>query len=308
MSRTKENLSLDSAYFVAFEMTHDALKRGVKNKSSLSITQYRMLVKLVITPEGIAQSDIARIMGLKANVVTQAANALEQAGFARREADGADARSKRLFATDQGTDHVAAVNDSIIDQLYTLFPTEDDSWRAMLEASIAAGSQIDPPSSDEELPYQASRALASLERFRIAVETGLKNACGAAYSDCRIMQRLGETARPMRIGEIAIQLQLSPVNVARAVDRLADRGWVQRMGAEQDRKAVYVEMTDLGTSQQQTIVRTVDELGSELLWKRLTRTQRDAMRNVTETVIEGLRRKEEEKQLIDRGSLRPIER
>lgn len=307
MSSRKENLSLDSAYFVAFEMTHDALKRGLKAASKLNITQYRMLVKLAAAGQSIAQAQLCPLLGLRPNVVTQAANALEEAGYARREAGEGDARAKRIAVTQAGIEHVAAANESIVGQLYALFPTEDAAWRTILETSITAGSFIDPPISEHEMTrYPASRTLAALERFRTAIETGLRSACGASYNECRIMQRLGEAGRPLRIGDIAAQLQLSPVNVARCVDRLEQRAWVRRMGAKHDRKAVFVKVAELGEQQQQIITRTVDDLGRELLWKHLSRPQRNAIRAVTSTVIEGLRRRDQEKLLLDSSALHPL--
>lgn len=307
MTSRKENLSLDSAYFVAFEMTHDALKRGLKAASSLNITQYRMLVKLAAAGQSIAQAQLCPLLGLRPNVVTQAANALEEAGYARRETGEDDARAKRIAATGAGVEHVAAVNESIVSELYALFPTEDAAWRAILETSITAGSFIDPPISERETTrYPASRALASLERFRTAIEAGLRSACGASYNECRVMQRLAETGRPMRIGDIASQLQLSPVNVARCVDRLEQRSWVRRMGAAHDRKAVFVEVGEQGVEQQNIIARTVDDLGRDLLWKHLNRPQRNAIRAVTDTVIEGLRKRDRDKSLIDSNTLHPL--
>ena len=307
MSPRKENLSLDSAYFVAFEMTHDALKRGLKAASELNITQYRMLVKLAAAGAPIAQSELSGMLGLRPNVVTQAVNALEEARFAKREVGTGDGRARRVEATEAGIAHVGVANESIVAQLYALFPTEDAAWRAILETSITAGSFIDPPISERETAcYPASRALASLERFRSAIEAGLRDACGASYNECRVMQRLAETGRPMRIGDIAAQLQLSPVNVARAADRLAARSWVRRMGAAHDRKAVFVEVTEAGAKQQRVIARTVDDLGRKLLWKHLKRPQRDAIRAVTDTVIEGLRERERRKDLAVAENLRPI--
>lgn len=308
MSPRKENLSLDSAYFVAFEMTHDALKRGLKAASELSITQYRMLVKLAAAGATIAQSELSGMLGLRPNVVTQAVNTLEEAGFAKREVGSGDGRARMVEATEAGIAHVGAANESIVAQLYSLFPTEDAAWRAILETSITAGSFIDPPVSERETAcYLASRALASLERFRSAIESGLRDACGASYNECRVMQRLAETGRPMRIGDIAAQLQLSPVNVARAADRLVARSWVRRMGAAHDRKAVFVEVTEAGAEQQRVIARTVDDLGRKLLWKHLKRPQRDAIRTVTDTVIEGLRDRERRKDLAVAENLRPID-
>ena len=308
MSPRKENLTLDSAYFVAFEMTHDALKRGLKSASKLNITQYRMLVKLAAAGGKIAQSDLGRILDLKPNVVTQAANELEKAGFARRETDDADARSKSIVATQNGLFHVASVNKSIVACLYALFPTEDASWRTILETSIDACSHIDPPVSEREATdYPASRALAALERFRIAIETRLRQACGASFSECRVMQLLDEARRPLRIGDIAAQLRMSTVNVARAVDRLSNRNWVRRMGASRDRKAVFVSVTDEGLEKQRVIAHTIDDLGRSLLWKHLNRAERKAIREVTRTVIEGLRLKEYEMSLAVIGELHPLD-
>lgn len=307
MSPRKENLSLDSAYFVAFEMTHDALKRGLKAASTLNITQYRMLVKLAAAGEPIAQSDLAPLLGLRPNVVTQAANALEGKRFARRIAAEQDGRAKSVEATEEGIAHVSTVNESIVTQLYALFPTEDAAWRTILETSIAAGAFIDPPVSQRETScYPASRALASLERFRTAIESGLRDACDASYSECRVMQLLGEEGRPLRIGDIASQLQLSPVNVARAVDRLASRSWVRRMGSPYDRKAVFVDVTEQGRAQQAVITSTADALSRELLWKHLDRSQRAAIRAVTRTVIEGLRERKRAKSRIESDALLPL--
>lgn len=308
MSPRKENLTLDSAYFVAFEMTHDALKRGLKSASKLNITQYRMLVKLAAAGGKTAQSDLGRILDLKPNVVTQAANELEKAGFARRETDDADARSRSIVATQNGLFHVASVNKSIVACLYALFPTEDASWRTILETSIDACSHINPPVSEREATdYPASRALAALERFRIAIETRLRQACGASFSECRVMQLLDEARRPLRIGDIAAQLRMSTVNVARAVDRLSNRNWVRRMGASRDRKAVFVSVTDEGLEKQRVIAHTIDDLGRSLLWKHLNRAERKAIREVTRTVIEGLRLKEYEMSLAVIGELHPLD-
>ena len=156
-----EDLALDSTFFVAFDLTHRALKSGLAAASPLNVTQYRMLVKLLAAgPDGFAQSDLGRLLDLKPNVVTQALNALEEAGFAERlRSEGADGRTRTARATGAGEEHVARANASIVERLYALFPTEDADHRAILEASIAAGASIDPPlSGDVASRVAASRA------------------------------------------------------------------------------------------------------------------------------------------------------
>ncbi len=93
-----------------------------------------MLVKLLAAgPDGVAQSDLGRLLDLKPNVVTQALNALEEAGFAERlRGEGADGRTRTARATGAGEEHVARANASIVERLYALFPTEDADHRAIL--------------------------------------------------------------------------------------------------------------------------------------------------------------------------------
>lgn len=144
---TERDLSLDSTFFVAFDLTHRALKSGLAQASSLSVTQYRVLVKLLSAgPDGIDQSSLGKMLDLKPNVVTQAVNALAAAGYAtRRRAGDGDRRVRTVGITDAGASHVAQANDALVERLYALFPTEDAAHRTILEASIAAGASIEAP-------------------------------------------------------------------------------------------------------------------------------------------------------------------
>ena len=55
----ESDLALDSTFFVAFDLTHRALKGGLAAASPLNVTQYRMLVKLLAAGrDGVAQSDL----------------------------------------------------------------------------------------------------------------------------------------------------------------------------------------------------------------------------------------------------------
>lgn len=305
-----EDLALDSTFFVAFDLTHRALKSGLAAASPLNVTQYRMLVKLLAAgPDGFAQSDLGRLLDLKPNVVTQALNALEEAGFAERlRSEGADGRTRTARATGAGEEHVARANASIVERLYALFPTEDADHRAILEASIAAGASIDPPlSGDVASRFAASRALVSLELVKRAMEGALRRAAGAPLAECRVLQRLGEVDEPLRVGDLATQLQMSPVAVARAVDGLAGRGWTQRLASPSDRKAVFVAATDEGARKQKVIARTVDALARTQLWARLDEDRRRALARTWRVVIADVQARKELDRKAALELLQPIE-
>ena len=113
----------------------------------------------------------------------------------------------------------------------------------------------------------------------------LREATGASFNECRIVQRLGETDRPERVGELACALHLSPVNAARATERLVARGWARRLKSPADKKAVYVALTDEGVYQGFLISATVNELAATKLWANLTPGQREAIERVGHVVV-----------------------
>ena len=166
----------DSTFFVAFKLTHEALDAALKKASELNITQYRVLVKLLTAgTAGLPQKDVSALLDLKPNVVTQAINTLEERGLALRANGATDKRFRRARATSAGGEHAAHVNAAIVEELYDLFPTDNAAWRKILEASIAAGADIDPPlSPDFAEKYPASRTLVSIELVRLAIERALK--------------------------------------------------------------------------------------------------------------------------------------
>lgn len=76
---------------------------------------------------------------------------------------------------------------------------------------------------------------------------------------------------------------MSPVNAARAVDRLRAAAGPSAQKSPHDKKAVYVALTDEGVYQD-FISATVNELAATKLWVRLTPEQRDAIERVGHVV------------------------
>lgn len=303
-----EEPSFDSSFLVAFKLSHEALDSALKKASSLNITQYRVLVKLFTAGElGLTQKQLGSLLGLAANVVTQSMNVLVDKGLAIREDGGADKRLRFAKATKKGGDYVARVNETVIEQLYTLFPSDDDGWRRILEAAIYTGAEIDPPLS-QEFPnkYSASRTLVSIELVRLALEKGLREACGAPFSDCLVMMRLSETDKPLRVSDLSEALETPAANITRAVDRLVARGWVQRMGSDQDRKAVFTVPTAEGEFQARIIVSTSNKLVKKLLWSKLSPADQVAIGDVGNVVIEGLRQRKAEAKNVTFEDLKPF--
>lgn len=298
----KDRFNLDSTYFVAFEMAHEALRRGLAAASDLNITQYRVLTKLAQASEPVNQGELGKLLDMRPNGVTQAVDVLNRAGFVTRTAGTADGRTRYLAVTEEGRAHVAAVNEALVESLYTTFPTENPTYRTILEAAVSAAAQIEPPLNPKAADrFPATRSLVSIELIRAETERVLREATGASFNECRIVQRLGETDRPERVGALAEALHLSPVNAARACERLVQRGWAKRLKSPADKKAVYVALTDEGVYQGFLISATVNELAATKLWAHLTPGQREAIEKVGHVVVAELdaRRKAKEQAAYD---------
>lgn len=135
-------------------------------------------------------------------------------GTRTREAGTTDGRTRFLAVTDDGAEHVAAVNQSLVESLYATFPTQDPTYRTILEAAVAAAAHIEPPlHAGRAQRFPATRSLVSIELIRRRDRAA--PCCeprAASLNECRIVQRLGETDHPERVGTLAEQLMMSPVN------------------------------------------------------------------------------------------------
>lgn len=290
-----DDLKLDSAYFVALEMGHGTLKHALMEASDLNITQYRILVKVyAVSPEPIAPMNLSKLLRLKANVVTQATDTLEEKGLVQRRRSDQDARMRMLSVTDAGLKMIDHVNQALVERLYAEWPTENPLYRTSLEACIIAGAAIEPPASDKIRQFPASRTLVSFELIRQTVEAAMRAAIDAPYNDCRIVQRLYEASTPLRAVDLSHQLMLPAVTITRATSRLVDRGWVQRFSSPDNRRAVFVAATDAGMQVAAELDRVIDRVAYECFWSKLDADHRHALCQVGGIVMEDRRKREEE--------------
>ena len=283
-------------------MAHEALVGGLNDASGLNVTQYRVLTKLLQAGKPFGQGRLGELLGLKPNVVTQAVDALEREGLAVREPGPTDGRTRTLSVTEKGAEHVRQVNDAIVASLYERFPTANPTYRTILEAAVAAAAQIEPPLSKAAANrFPATRSLVSIELIRAETERTLKQATGASFNECRIVQRLGETDRPERIGELAEFA--APVAGQRRPGRgprwRARPGRVRRLKSPKDKKAVFVGLTEEGIYESYLISATVNELAATKLWANLTPEQRRAIEQVGHVVVADLEAQRQAKEQAD---------
>jgi DNA-binding MarR family transcriptional regulator len=87
----------------------------------------------------------------------------------------------------------------------------------------------------------ATRAVRAALAERLTAELGM------IPEEVGLLMRLGEAPEQrLRMADVSRSLQLSKSGVTRLVDRLAERGLVERAACPSDRRVVYAGLTDAG--------------------------------------------------------------
>lgn len=97
---------------------------------------------------------------------------------------------------------------------------EQEAWRAYLEATLLLFDALDRQMQQDS---------------------------GMPHGYYEILVRLSETeGRTMRMSELAVQTRSSRSRLSHAIDRLQERGWVERADCPTDRRGQLAHLTDKG--------------------------------------------------------------
>lgn len=71
---------------------------------------------------------------------------------------------------------------------------------------------------------------------------------GLTFSQARMLRTIGRAEQPLRVGDIAVKLEIVPRSATGMVDALESAGLVARRPDTSDRRSVLVELTPEGRS------------------------------------------------------------
>lgn len=283
---------IDSEYLLAFQMARDAFKLGVKGAGDLNVTQYRTLLGLLPAhEEGISQTELGRALDIRPNALSASLKHLGGLGLAARAGDHEDARVSLVRATPAGIQRVQEVNDAVAEQLYRIFPTDNDVYRAALESLILSAPTEFIRASDSALHYSSSYTLAVVERFMLQLESALDRTCSLNLTQSRVLQLLAETGVPARLGSLGEQLQMDASAMSRCARSLADKGLAVRLADPSNRRSVYLGLTEEGRDAASQVDRMVNEVAWTFFWSRLTPEQSRANVELGHVMLEDYRRR-----------------
>ncbi len=130
--------------------------------------------------------------------------------------------------------------------------------------------------------YACARAWAALTaaHTRIAgqLSSALARACDLSINDFEILLRLDHAPAPgLRLSELNAAIPLTQPSLSRAVARLAQRGWLSRAGAADDRRGVLITITPAGKDVLRSAVPVHAQTIRESLLDPLTPREQDLL-------------------------------
>ena len=123
----------------------------------------------------------------------------------------------------------------------------------------------------QKIPFASREAEAYLSLLRTTdalqtqVEAQLKEfgLTGTQYNALRILRGAGPEGLPCR--EIGERMITRDPDITRLLDRLEDRGFVQRMRARDDRRVIYGKITAAGLKLLREMDKPLEKFGREML-------------------------------------------
>lgn len=277
---------LRSANFVVIERRRSVLKH-VLGDHGLNPVQHRLLLfvddadKRGLNPR---MQELGTSAGLKDSVVTTAVNALVDQGLVERLTDQTDARSRHVRLTQRGRSAIDAIHRALIDGMHEAFnPQHDRGMESLLVKGVVEGAHVSnvwPTSIVEAHPTSAN--LLAIDLVAQNLEGALKRETGVGYNEARLVQRLDETGRCMRVSDLAEQLELPMTTVTRAAQRLEKRAWVCRYASACNRVAVFFGMTDEGRQGAGGIGEVLATAASKMYWDNLKPAYMETVRAIAE--------------------------
>lgn len=73
------------------------------------------------------------------------------------------------------------------------------------------------------------------------------------------------TYKPFTLGDLAEHMSVSPPTMSNTISALEERGWVERRRAKDDRRLVWIEITDAGRAMMDSVTENVEARMTSLL-------------------------------------------
>lgn len=140
-------------------------------------------------------------------------------------------------------------------------------------------------SEDEQRVWRLQLEL--YRRLITMLEQNMQSEAGLSHAYYVILAMLSEAPeRRLRMNELASQVFSSPSRVSHAVDRLAERGWVERQKVTGDKRGAMAVLTDEGMKVLQAAAPGHVRLVREYLFDLITPEQLERLDEIYSRLLE----------------------
>ncbi len=146
------------------------------------------------------------------------------------------------------------------------------------------------PQLHEQTKWRIGGAWRELRRGASATRVkDLFYGVGAESIDMALADALSVVCQqgPLRMGELAEALHITPASTTRAVACLADRGFIERVKCDNDQRSVLVSATPDGRDYYERMARRLSE-GMERLLANFTREEQEQLANLLDRYVDAV--------------------
>lgn len=141
--------------------------------------------------------------------------------------------------------------------------------------------------ADEQQTWRSFLTASRL--FFDRIERQLQQGAGLPHAYYEILVRLSEApGRRLRMSELASTSLSSRSRLSHAVSRMEEAGWVRRMPCPTDKRGQHAVLTDAGFARLESAAPAHVEEVRTLLFDVLTTEQQQALREISEVLVEHL--------------------
>ena len=131
------------------------------------------------------------------------------------------------------------------------------------------------PAADAARPTGGPALLREVARLHVRAQRATLACDGASTTTCTILTELGREPS-MTLARLARRLRLDKGWTSRAVDQLVDRGLVEKVGSDSDRRTIEISLTRAGQAEHRRLERILNGQVTRVIG-RIPSAQRSAV-------------------------------
>lgn len=224
----------------------DRFEKGAREAAGVTMTQYRVLLRVVCSAEPLPVSEIASSLCMNQSTISTAISKLEAEQMVRRIESEDDRRSALVDLTDEGMNAIALIDERNREIVIEFLKMLDGDERKLAAIESNRGIIRWGLSRIENNQLRLDTAISEyIFLIRSQIARGLKT-CGFSSVQYRLLLILAACEDGLRVIDAADRILVRSNEITMAANALEDRALVTRIRDCGDRRVSYLVATEEG--------------------------------------------------------------